>query len=204
MVQKYSFIKVEGTFITCNNKIITASASASATGNTIEESDNVAYMYAKQNLEISAQQNASENNLILKKLLKIKTVIATNDNPDNIIEIDETHVNDVPDNIIEIDETHVNDVPDNIIEIDETHVNDNPDNIIEIDETHVNDDNENNMFHEVDDEMLNNILEIEEMPSDTISNFMEMEIRDEIEYILDNQTKLQHPKTVDICLPKNI
>ena len=189
MVQKYSFIKVEGTFITCNNKIITASASASATGNTIEESDNVAYMYAKQNLEISAQQNASENNLILKKLLKIKTVIATNDNPDNIIEIDETHVNDVPDNIIEIDETHVND---------------NPDNIIEIDETHVNDDNENNMFHEVDDEMLNNILEIEEMPSDTISNFMEMEIRDEIEYILDNQTKLQHPKTVDICLPKNI
>ena len=80
MAQKYSFIKVEGSFITCNNKIITASASASATGNTIEEADNSAYIYAKQNLELSAQQNALENNLIIKKLIKIKTVIATNIN----------------------------------------------------------------------------------------------------------------------------
>ena len=86
MAQKYSFVKVEGSFITCNNKIITASASASATGNTIEESDNTAYMYAKQNLELSAQENARENNLIIKKLIKIKTVAATNINNDTLEE----------------------------------------------------------------------------------------------------------------------
>ena len=106
MAQKYSFIKVEGSFITCNNKIITASASASATGNTIEEADNSAYIYAKQNLELSAQQNALENNLIIKKLIKIKTVIATNINNTEEIsnEIIFQNIEDliIPNNIEEI------------------------------------------------------------------------------------------------------
>lgn len=221
MVQKYSFIKLEGTFITCNNKIITASASASATGNTIEESDNTAYMYAKQDLEFSAQQSASENNLILKKLIKIKTVSATNIDPNSIVEINnvpyiDDNINNEPNKIFEIDEkdeTYVNDTnynyDNNIFKIIKTYagdINDNDhyddnENIAKTNYTYAND----NIFYEVNDEMFNNILKIEKITNDTISNLMEMEIRDEIEYILDNQPKLEHSKLFDVyTLPKNI
>lgn len=147
MEQKYSFIKVEGTFITCNNKIITASASASATGNTIEESDNTAYMYAKQNLELSAQKNAIENNLIIKKLIKIKTVVATN------------MINDIKEQQQREEEYEEES------ENEEVH----------------------NNFYEINDisrEKFNHI-EIEEITNNILSHKTEIEIHNEIEYILD-------------------
>lgn len=164
MEQKYSFVKVEGSFITCNNKIITASASASATGNTVEESDNTAYMFAKQNLELSAQQNALENNLIIKKLIKIKTVFATNINSEN---------NDLDDAIEELYENKSDTV---INELD-------------------------NLRAKTFD---SDIMEIEEITDEILSNKTEIEIHAEIEYILDNQpTK---PKNnITIChLDENV